>query len=144
MYLRHGLLDRRLQRKVVVEKLDELNVRPRGARGPVRQLSGGNQQKVVLGKWMLVKNTRIFIFDEPTRGVDIATKVEIYRMLAELASSGQAILLISSEMPELLGICDRLLIMRKGRVAARLERSEFNMETIFAYAAGIRTEGVAA
>jgi ribose transport system ATP-binding protein len=98
----------------------------------------------VLGKWMLVKNTRIFIFDEPTRGVDIATKVEIYRMLAELASSGQAILLISSEMPELLGICDRLLIMRKGRVAARLERSEFNMETIFAYAAGIRTEGVAA
>jgi ribose transport system ATP-binding protein len=144
MYLRHGVLDRALQQDVVASKLDELNVRPRGTFGPVRRLSGGNQQKVVLGKWMLVKDTRIFIFDEPTRGVDIATKVEIYRMLSELAASGQAILLISSEMPEILGLCDRLLIMRKGRIAAHLERSGFNMETIFAYAAGLITEGVAA
>jgi ABC-type sugar transport system ATPase subunit len=143
-YLRHGLLDRGLQREVVGKKLDELNVRPRGASGPVRQLSGGNQQKVVLGKWMLVGNTRIFIFDEPTRGVDIATKVEIYRMLAKLAADGAAILLISSEMPELLGLCDRLLVIREGSIAAHFNRGAFNMETIFAYASGIKTKEIAA
>jgi ABC-type sugar transport system ATPase subunit len=88
---------------------------------------------------MLVENTRLFIFDEPTRGVDIATKVEIYRILVELAASGQAILLISSEMPEVLGLCDRLIIMRKGRIMTILDRAEFNMETVFAHAAGIDT-----
>ena len=91
-------------------KLDELDVRPRGVDRPVRKLSGGNQQKVVLAKWLLVEDIRIFIFDEPTRGVDIATKVEIYRMLAELAAAGRAILLISSEMPEVLGMSDRLIV----------------------------------
>jgi ABC-type sugar transport system ATPase subunit len=108
-------------------------------RRPVRQLSGGNQQKVVLGKWMLVENTRIFIFDEPTRGVDIATKVEIYRILDELAATGQAILLISSEMPEVLGLCDRLIVMRSGRIVTILDRAEFDMEAVFAHAAGIET-----
>jgi ABC-type sugar transport system ATPase subunit len=136
-FARYGVLNRARQSEVVTLKLDELHVRPRGVHRPVRQLSGGNQQKVILGKWMLVKNTRIFIFDEPTRGVDIATKVEIYRILAELAAAGQAILLISSEMPEVLGLCDRLIVMRKGRIAAILSRDEFSMESIFAYAAEI-------
>ena len=135
----HGVLNRARQGEVVSNKLDELQVRPRDVRRPVRQLSGGNQQKVVLGKWMLVENTRIFIFDEPTRGVDIATKVEIYRTLDELAAAGQAILLISSEMPEVLGLCDRLIVMRNGRIATILNRAEFDMETVFAHAAGIDT-----
>ena len=74
-FSRHGFLNRKRQAEVVTAKLDELAVRPRGARGPIRSLSGGNQQKVVLGKWMLVENVRVFLFDEPTRGVDIATKV---------------------------------------------------------------------
>ena len=125
-------------RDVVRDKLDELRVRPRGVDRPVRQLSGGNQQKVVLAKWLLVDNVRIFIFDEPTRGVDIATKVEIYRMMAELAAAGMAILLISSEMPEVLGMSDRVLVMRGGRIAAELDRDEFTMETVFAHAAGDR------
>jgi ABC-type sugar transport system ATPase subunit len=133
----YGVLNRASQSEVVTKKLDDLQVRPRGVRRPVRQLSGGNQQKVVLGKWMLVEKTRIFIFDEPTRGVDIATKVEIYRILDELATAGQAILLISSEMPEVLGLCDRLVIMRKGRIATVLDRNEFSMELVFAHAAGI-------
>ena len=132
-----GVLNRARQGEVVAKKLDELQVRPRGVHRLVRQLSGGNQQKVVLAKWMLVENTRIFIFDEPTRGVDIATKVEIYRILNELAATGQAILLISSEMPEVLGLCDRLIVMRNGRIATVLDRSEFSMESIFTYAAGI-------
>ncbi|MGH6875023.1 MAG: sugar ABC transporter ATP-binding protein [Aestuariivirgaceae bacterium] len=137
----YGVLNRARRSEVVSNKLDELQVRPRGMGRPVRQLSGGNQQKVVLGKWMLVENTRIFIFDEPTRGVDIATKVEIYRILDELAAAGQAILLISSEMPEVLGLCDRLIVMRNGSIAAVLDRDEFSMESVFTYAAGIEAQG---
>ena len=76
---------RRVRRDGRPQKLDELAVRPQGGTRPARQLTGGNQQKVVLAKWLLVDGIRIFIFDEPTRGVDIATKVEIYRMMAELA-----------------------------------------------------------
>jgi ABC-type sugar transport system ATPase subunit len=133
-----GILNRAKQRDAVIAKLDELSVRPRGARGAVRKLSGGNQQKVVLGKWLLVENVRIFIFDEPTRGVDIATKVEIYRMLSELAAAGCAILLISSEMPEVLGLSDRLIVMRGGRITAVVDRDEFSMESVFAHAAGIQ------
>jgi ABC-type sugar transport system ATPase subunit len=142
-FANHGVLNRARQAEIVGSKLDELQVRPRGLRRPVRQLSGGNQQKVVLGKWMLVENTRVFIFDEPTRGVDIATKVEIYRILDKLAMAGQAILLISSEMPEVLGLCDRLIVMRGGRIATILDRSDFSMEMVFAYAAGIEAQSTA-
>ena len=134
---RRGILNRKLQEKIVEGKLDELAVRPRGVSRVVRQLSGGNQQKVVLAKWLLLDHTRIFIFDEPTRGVDIATKVEIYRMMAELASAGMAVLLISSEMPEAIGMSDRLLVMRSGRIVAALDRSELSMERVFALAVGV-------
>ena len=91
---------------------------------PVRQLSGGNQQKVVLAKWLLVENIQLFIFDEPTRGVDIATKVEIYQMIRDLADSGVAVLLISSEMPEVLGMADRLLVVRDGPHRRRIRARE--------------------
>jgi ABC-type sugar transport system ATPase subunit len=136
-FSRRGILDRSGQRKAVMRKLDELAVRPRGARGPVRRLSGGNQQKVVLCKWLLVDDIRVFIFDEPTRGVDIATKVEIYRMMAELAAAGRAILLLSSEMPEVLGLSDRVIVMRGGRIVGQFDRGTAGMETLFAAAAGV-------
>jgi len=132
-----GVLNRRRQAAVVEAKLDAFAVRPRGVSRMARQLSGGNQQKVVLAKWLLLDHTRIFIFDEPTRGVDIATKVEIYRIMADLAAAGMAILLISSEMPEALGMSDRLLIMRAGRIVAALDRSELSMERVFALAIGV-------
>jgi ABC-type sugar transport system ATPase subunit len=141
---RFGVLDRRRRAAIVGTKLDDLAVRPRGTSRPVRQLSGGNQQKVVLAKWLLVNGTRIFLFDEPTRGVDIATKVEIYRMVAELADAGMAILLISSELPEILGMSDRVLIMRGGSLVADVPRAEMSMETVFAHAAGIPTDRVSA
>ena len=115
-------------------------MRPRGVNRLARQLSGGNQQKVVLAKWLLLERTRIFIFDEPTRGVDIATKVEIYRIMADLAATGMAVLLISSEMPEALGMSDRLLIMRAGRIVAALDRSELSMERVFALAIGVELD----
>ncbi len=136
-FARAGVLDGPARRKAVSNKLDDLDVRPRNVDWPVRKLSGGNQQKVVLGKWLLVEDIRIFLCDEPTRGVDIATKVEIYRMLTELADAGRAILLISSEMPEVLGLSDRLIVVRGGRIAAVLDRQDFSMERVFAHAAGI-------
>jgi ABC-type sugar transport system ATPase subunit len=137
---RHGIINRGLRERIVEAKLDELTVRPRGVDRIVRQLSGGNQQKVVLAKWLLLDRTRIFVFDEPTRGVDIATKVEIYRMMADLASAGMAVLLISSEMPEALGMSDRLLVMRSGRIVAALGRSELTMERVFSLAIGFDAE----
>jgi ABC-type sugar transport system ATPase subunit len=93
---------------------------------------------------LLVRDIRVFIFDEPTRGVDIATKVEIYQMMADLAAGGMAILLISSEMPEILGMSDRVLVMRAGRIAAELNRTDLTMEAVFAHAAGIDSDRHAA
>jgi ABC-type sugar transport system ATPase subunit len=138
------VLNRSKQEKVVEAKLDELAVRPRGLYRMARQLSGGNQQKVVLAKWLILERTRIFLFDEPTRGVDIATKVAIYRIMAELAEAGMAILLISSEMPEALGMSDRLFVMRAGRLVAELARDELSMERVFALAIGVELDRKAA
>ena len=94
-FANQGFLNNKSRSTAVSAILEKLQVRPRGATGPVRRLSGGNQQKVIFGKWMLVENTRLLILDEPTRGVDIATKVQIYQMIADLAAGGLAILLIS-------------------------------------------------
>lgn len=134
---RHGILSPKQQTEMVSAKLDQLATRPRAPFKPARQFSGGNQQKIVLAKWLLVDRVRLFIFDEPTRGVDIATKVEIYRMIADLADEGLAILLISSEMPEIMGMSDRVIVMREGRVEGDLDRQNLTMETVFAYAAGL-------
>lgn len=102
---------------------------------PIRTLSGGNQQKVVLGRWLL-RQPRLFILDEPTRGVDVGAKEEIYRLLAEMAQAGMAILMISSELEELVGLCDRMLVMRKGELTAQFERVAFDRETILRAAFG--------
>lgn len=102
---------------------------------PVRTLSGGNQQKVVLGRWLLRELT-LFILDEPTRGVDVGAKEEIYRLLAHLAESGMAILIISSEIEELTGLCDRILVMRRGRLQGEFKRAAFEGEAILKAAFG--------
>jgi ABC-type sugar transport system ATPase subunit len=138
-FSRRGVIDGSLRGKLVDEKIRELSVRPHEPERLVRQLSGGNQQKVVIAKWLLVEGTKLFIFDEPTRGVDIATKVQIYRMIRDLAEQGMAVLLISSEMPEVMGMADRLLIVRGGRVVAELRPHAYQPETVFALAAGLET-----
>jgi ABC-type sugar transport system ATPase subunit len=138
-FSRAGVIDRGRRARLVGAKLDELAVRPRDPARPVRQLSGGNQQKVVLAKWLLVSGTELFIFDEPTRGVDIATRFEIYRMVRDLAAAGAAVLLISSEMTEVLGLADRLLVMRAGRLVAELDPASAGAEEVFALAAGLPT-----
>ena len=101
----------------------------------VHFLSGGNQQKVVLGKWLALK-PRLLLLDEPTRGVDIGAKQEIYRLMEELAESGVAILFVSSEMPEIIGMSDRALVMHEGRITGELPRSELTEERVMQLATG--------
>ena len=134
---RWGMLDRRRQRALVEAKVSELDVRPPDIERLARKLSGGNQQKVVLAKWLLTQ-ARILLLDEPTRGVDIGAKKEIYATIADLAARGMGILLISSELPEILGMCDRTLVMREGRLVGEFAREEATEEKILARAASER------
>ncbi|WP_394847687.1 sugar ABC transporter ATP-binding protein [Pendulispora brunnea] len=107
---------------------------------PVGVLSGGNQQKVVLAKW-LSRRPRVIMVDEPTRGIDVGTKAEVHRLLSSLAAEGVAILMISSELPEVLGMADRVLVMREGRLTAEFSRAEATEERIAIAATGVRAEG---
>ena len=92
-------------------------------------LSGGNQQKVVIGKW-LNAGTRLFIFDEPTRGIDVGAKAEIYKMMEDLVADGAAVLLISSELPEIIAVCDRVYVMRDRTIVGELSRADLSEESI--------------
>jgi ABC-type sugar transport system ATPase subunit len=117
---RGPFIDRERQRAAVTAMIDRLGIRPDGcAAMPVVHLSGGNQQKAVLAKWLLA-GPRVLILDEPTRGVDMATRVDIYRMVDALARDGLAVLLISSDLTEVLGATDRVLVMRQGRLTGEL------------------------
>ncbi len=130
---RVGLISRREQDRQVKEKIDELQIQPPEPEKLVRELSGGNQQKVVFAKWMLV-NANLIILDEPTRGIDVATKVEMYQIMHRLTQSGIGFLLISSEMLEILGMSDRVLVMREGTIAGELSRAEVTEEKLLALA----------
>jgi ABC-type sugar transport system ATPase subunit len=99
----------------------------------VSQLSGGNQQKVLLARWLLV-NPDVLFLDDPTRGIDVGAKQDIYRIIEELAASGKAVILVSSELPELLRLSDRILVLHEGRIAARYDASEATQERIMAAA----------
>ena len=99
----------------------------------ILRLSGGNQQKVLIGRW-LATNPRILILDEPTRGVDVGAKMEIYDIIDKLASDGVAVVVISSELPEVIGICDRIVVMSEGHIRGTLDRGEATQERIMALA----------
>jgi ABC-type sugar transport system ATPase subunit len=131
-----GVIDRHKQAEQVQQKINELNVRPPLLERLASHLSGGNQQKLVLAKWLMTK-ARVLILDEPTRGVDVATKVEIYHIINDLARDGMGVLLISSELPEILGMSDRALVMREGRIVGEFTRSQANEERLLASAAGV-------
>ena len=100
----------------------------------IRSLSGGNQQKVILGRW-LITNPEILLLDEPTRGIDVGAKYEIYQLILELAHKGKSVIMVSSEMPELLGVCDRIVVMSGGRVAGEVDAKNTTQEEIMALAA---------
>ena len=131
----YGVLSLAAERKKVRDYVDRLNVRTPGINTRIRSLSGGNQQKCVFAKW-LNNDCHILLVDEPTRGVDVGAKREIYQLLADLAARGVAIIMVSSELPEILGLSDRILVMRDGRVMANLNRSDASEEQIMHYATG--------
>jgi ABC-type sugar transport system ATPase subunit len=116
--------------------MEQLRIKAESPSQVVRSLSGGNQQKVVLGKW-LAAEPRILILDEPTHGVDVGTKADVHRTISHLAAQGLSILLISSELPEILGMSDRVLVMREGRLVAELDRSRATQERVIAAASGM-------
>jgi ABC-type sugar transport system ATPase subunit len=120
---------RRLQRITAEEMCRSLRVVCRGPFEAVQNLSGGNQQKVVLAKWLLAR-PRVLIVDEPTRGVDVGAKGEIHNLLYELARAGTAILVISSDLPEILAVSDRVLVMREGRITGELARDQATEQSI--------------
>ena len=115
------------------EMIERLNIICRGARQKTGTLSGGNQQKVVLGKW-LSTGAQMLILDEPTRGVDVGAKAEIYEIIDQLAARGVGILMISSELPELIGMSDRIYVMRRGTISYEMtDKTEFTQEGILAH-----------
>jgi ribose transport system ATP-binding protein len=128
-----GVLDRRQIRKDVAAQMAQLHLRKNAIGLPVRALSGGNQQKAVLGRW-LMRDSHVLILDEPTRGVDIGAKSEIYELIDELAARGKAILVVSSDLPEALGVSDRVLVMRQGRIVHELVSREATEEDVMFYA----------
>jgi L-arabinose transport system ATP-binding protein len=120
------------------ERIDQLRVRTPSPRQLIRNLSGGNQQKVILGRW-LSETPRVILFDEPTRGIDVGAKSEIYAIIQALAASGACVVLVSSELPEVLGVSDRIAIMRQGAIAAVLERGEATEEKLLHLALPVET-----
>ncbi|MCX4501793.1 sugar ABC transporter ATP-binding protein [Streptomyces anulatus] len=132
---RSGLVDLKGQRTAAARIAEQLGVRMSGLGQQVCTLSGGNQQKVVIGKWLLA-DTRVLILDEPTRGIDVGAKVEIYQLINELTASGHAVLMISSDLPEVLGMSDRVLVMAQGRIAGELPADEATQDAVMALAVG--------
>ncbi len=127
--------DQRRETDLAQRYIDGMNIKASSQDQLAINLSGGTQQKVVLGKWMSTE-PRVLIFDEPTRGIDVGAKVEIYKMMNELAKQGVAIIMISSELPEILGMSDRILVMRGGRIRGELSRAEATEEKIMEFATG--------
>jgi ribose transport system ATP-binding protein len=130
-----GVLQRRRIRSVVTTQMERLRLRLSAVRLPVKALSGGNQQKAVLARW-LARESDVIILDEPTRGVDIGAKSEIYELVNELAAAGKAILVVSSDLPEALGISDRVLVMRAGRIVHELHSRTATEEDVMFHATG--------
>lgn len=132
---RKGVLSRKAEKQMVEKEIADLHIACHSSAQLAGTLSGGNQQKVVLAKW-LAANADVLIFDEPTRGIDVGAKYEIYLLMNELCRQGKAVLMISSDMEELLGMSDRIVVMYEGRQMVTLEKEQFSQETILKYASG--------
>ncbi|UCH33100.1 MAG: sugar ABC transporter ATP-binding protein, partial [Armatimonadota bacterium] len=131
----YGFVRRGQERAAARSFVDNLRIRTPSTEQLARNLSGGNQQKVVLAKWLLTES-RVLLFDEPTRGIDVGAKAEIYQLMGSLAASGVGMLMITSELPEAIGMADRILVMHEGRMAAEIPRAEATQERIMFYATG--------
>jgi ribose transport system ATP-binding protein len=127
------VINRSAERTVAERFVEQLRIRTPGIRQMVKHLSGGNQQKVVLAKWLAL-HPKVLILDEPTRGIDVGAKAEIHALISQFAQQGMGVILISSELPELLGMCDRILVMSKGTITGKFSREEADQEKIMASA----------
>lgn len=132
-FTRYGLLNKNRLNKTALEVMTELRLRPLNIEKRIGTLSGGNQQKVIIGRWVSADN-KVFLFDEPTRGIDIGAKSEIYNLIEKLAQQEKAIVVVSSEMPEIMRISDRVLVMREGKIIKELIGDEITEENIARYA----------
>jgi len=128
-----GIISNKLEKNKSIQIINELKIKTSGIDQIVRNLSGGNQQKIVVGKW-LFRNAQVIIFDEPTRGIDVASKIEIYNIMNNLKQNGIGIMFISSELPEVIGMSDRVLVMCNGKITANLITEHTNQEEILTYA----------
>jgi ribose transport system ATP-binding protein len=122
-----------MERAMTDHSIHELDIRLRSVEQTARELSGGNQQKVIIAKW-LFRNASVLLLDEPTRGIDVGAKAEIYTLLRRLSADGKALLLVSSELPELMLLCDRILILSRGRLVGEVSRHDFDEERILSLA----------
>jgi ABC-type sugar transport system ATPase subunit len=132
---RFGRVSLGRDRELAARFVRELSIAPPDPERRIDLLSGGNQQKAVISRW-LSTGPKVLILDEPTRGVDVGAKAEIHRIVGELVAGGLAVVMISSELAEVLGVCDRVVVMRDGRACAPLERAELSEERIMALATG--------
>jgi ribose transport system ATP-binding protein len=130
-FINHGR-----ERQMVRGLLESLSTKYGSVDDPVRSLSGGNQQKIALAKWLFAE-CKCLVFDEPTRGVDVGAKLEIYKIINQLAERGVAVIIVSSEMPEVIGMCDRVYVMRQGLIAGELQKEELNEEVLIKLAMGV-------
>lgn len=130
---RLGVINRKKEKVLAEQVVKDLKVKTPSIDQVVQNLSGGNQQKIVVGKWM-IRNARVVIFDEPTRGIDVAAKVSIYEIMNQLKEAGVAVLFVSSELPEVLGMSDRVMVMCNGRITGDAKRSEIDSDGIMFYA----------
>jgi ribose transport system ATP-binding protein len=130
---RGGWVDEGSERRTTAEFCRRLAVQRASVEQPVGELSGGNQQKIVIARW-LAREARVYLFDEPTRGIDVAAREKVFEVLRDLAAAGKAVLVVSSELPELTALCDRILVMSAGRIAAEFRRGEWTEEKLTAAA----------
>jgi ribose transport system ATP-binding protein len=130
-----GLIRRKQETEISLKQCDKLRIKLPSVETMVKNLSGGNQQKVVLAKWLALK-PKVLIFDEPTRGIDVGSKAEIYHLMRNLADNGVAIIMISSDMEEILGVSDRIAVMNEGQIMGFLDREQFNEEAVMRLAVG--------
>jgi ribose transport system ATP-binding protein len=139
---RSGRIRKDLERSVSERFVRDLSIKTPSISQVVKNLSGGNQQKVVIAKW-LFRNANVLIFDEPTRGIDVGAKYAIYELMDRLAAKGAGIIMISSELPEILGMSDRIMVMCQGRIAGTMAREGATQEKILQYAAGLTNDPAA-
>ena len=135
--LTHGLYNKGKARRASEEYIEKLNIKTPSVDQIVGNLSGGNQQKIVIAKWLL-NDPDIIILDEPPRGIDVGAKRDIYLLLGNLVRQGKAVIMISSEIPELMGICDRIMVMCEGNYSGEVSREEFSQERIMTLASAIK------